>query len=47
MPDEVNTQQESPGLDFDFLRYMGVRPEAQSRIQEFYLPFFERCRACG
>ena len=37
----VNTQQYLPGLDFDFLRYMDVRPEIQREIQEFYLPFFE------
>ena len=28
------------GLDYDFLRYMGVRPEVQREIQEFYLPHF-------
>ncbi len=27
-----------PGLDFDFLRYIGVTPESQTRIQGFYLP---------
>lgn len=32
------------GLDYDFLRYIGVEPETQKRIQSFYLPFFEGCK---
>lgn len=32
------------GLDFDFLRYIGVVGENQRRIQEFYLPRFKDCR---
>ena len=28
------------GLDFDFLRYIGVKSETQKRIQSFYLPYF-------
>jgi SAM-dependent methyltransferase len=30
-----------PGLDFDFLRYIGVNSESQRRIQSFYLPLFK------
>ncbi|MBI3734189.1 MAG: class I SAM-dependent methyltransferase [Chloroflexi bacterium] len=33
-----------PGLDFDFLRYIGVLPENQRRIQGYYLPYFETRR---
>lgn len=33
-----------PGLDYDFLRYMGVRPEIMRQIQGFYLPYFADCR---
>ena len=33
-----------PGLDYDFLRYIGVTSESQRRIQGFYLPFFQNCR---
>jgi SAM-dependent methyltransferase len=33
-----------PGLDYDFLRYMGVRPEVMRQIQGFYLPQFASCR---
>jgi len=36
--------QELRGLDYDFLRYIGVEPENQKRIQGFYLPFFEGCK---
>src|SRR5262245_38683794 len=41
-----------PGLDYDFLRYIGVEPENQRRLQSFYLPRFDGCRrvvdlACG
>jgi len=32
------------GLDYDFLRYIGVESETQKRIQGFYLPFFEGCK---
>ncbi|MCX6043598.1 MAG: class I SAM-dependent methyltransferase [Chloroflexi bacterium] len=32
-----------PGLDYDFLRYIGVTAESQRRIQGFYLPFFQNC----
>jgi len=32
------------GLDYAFLRYIGVTPEGQKRIQDFYLPFFAGCR---
>lgn len=32
------------GLDYAFLRYIGVTPEGQKRIQGFYLPFFAGCR---
>lgn len=39
----VDSPQDLAGLDFDFLRYMGVRPEVQRRIQSFYLPHFEQC----
>lgn len=31
------------GLDYDFLRYMGVQPETQRQIQEYYLPYFRQC----
>lgn len=31
------------GLDYEFLRYIGVTPEGQKRVQRFYLPFFEGC----
>jgi len=30
-----------PDLDYAFLRYTGVVPENQRRIQSYYLPFFE------
>ena len=33
-----------PGLDFDFLQFIGVLPENQRRIHGFYLPFFTNCR---
>ncbi|MEZ4658665.1 MAG: class I SAM-dependent methyltransferase [Caldilineaceae bacterium] len=33
-----------PGLDYDFLRYMGVEPETQRRIQSHYLPTFAQCK---
>jgi len=33
------------GLDYDFLRYIGVEPETQKRIQGFYLPFFQGCKS--
>jgi len=41
-----------PGMDYDFLRYMGVFPENQRRIQSHYLPYFAQCKrvvdlACG
>lgn len=41
-----------PGMDFDFLRYMDVRPENQRHIQSHYLPYFAQCKrvvdlACG
>jgi len=36
--------QDLPSLDYDFLRYIGVQPENQKRIQTFYLPFFEGCK---
>jgi len=36
--------QNQTGLDYDFLRYIGVEPETQKRIQGFYLPFFEGCK---
>lgn len=41
-----------PGMDYDFLRYMGVLPENQRRIQSHYTPYFEQCSrvvdlACG
>ncbi len=41
-----------PGMDYDFLRYMGVFPENQRRIQSHYTPYFEQCQrvvdlACG
>jgi SAM-dependent methyltransferase len=32
------------GLDYDFLRYIGVVPETQRRIHSFYLPRFAGCR---
>jgi len=40
------------GLDFAFLRHIGVEPETQRRIQQFYRPWFSRCErvvdlACG
>ncbi|MEM7132667.1 MAG: class I SAM-dependent methyltransferase [Chloroflexota bacterium] len=43
---------EFPGLDYDFLRYMGVKSEVQRQIQSHYLPYFEERRkvldlACG
>lgn len=31
-------------LDYEFLRYIGVTPESQRRIQSFYLPFFDGCQ---
>ena len=31
------------GLDYEFLRYIGVTPETQKRVQRLYLPFFEGC----
>lgn len=30
-----------PGLEFDFLRFIGVKAESQRRIQSFYLPWLE------
>jgi len=30
-------------LDYEFLKYIGVVPETQKRIQGYYLPFFEGC----
>ncbi len=44
MQDNVAMAYEAlPGLDYDFLRYIGVTPESQRRIQGFYLPFFQHC----
>jgi SAM-dependent methyltransferase len=43
MQGNTNAQQDLSGLDFDFLRYMDVRPEVQRKIQEFYLPHYEQC----
>lgn len=31
------------GLDYHFLRYIGVYPETQKHNQSIYLPFFEHC----
>jgi len=41
-----------PGLDYDFLRYMDVQSDTQRRIQSHYVPYFEQCNrvvdlACG
>jgi SAM-dependent methyltransferase len=33
-----------PGLDFEFLRYIGVNPKDQQQHQRFYLPFFAGCQ---
>lgn len=33
-----------PGLDYDFLRYIGATTEGQQRIQSYYLPLFEGCK---
>lgn len=33
-----------PGLDYDFLRYMGVQPDKQREIQSHYLSYFADCR---
>ncbi len=46
------TDETVPGLDYDFLRYIGVESENQRRLQSFYLPRFKGCRsvvdlACG
>jgi SAM-dependent methyltransferase len=32
-----------PGLDYEFLRYIGVNPAGQKEHQSFYLPFFAGC----
>ena len=32
------------GLDYAFLRYIGVNPADQRKNQSFYLPFFKGCR---
>ena len=32
------------GLDYDFLRYIGVNPHDQRQNQKFYLQFFEGCQ---
>jgi SAM-dependent methyltransferase len=32
------------GLDYAFLRYIGVNPVDQRKNQSFYLPFFKACR---
>lgn len=39
-------------MDYDFLRYIGVKPEIQRQVQSHYLPLFEKSRrvldlACG
>jgi len=33
-----------PGLDYEFLRYIGVTPERQKLHQRFYLSFFAGCQ---
>ena len=33
-----------PGLDFAFLKYIGVTPESQIPIRRFYLPMFAGCQ---
>lgn len=33
-----------PGLDYEFLRYIGVNTAGQKEHQRFYLPFFAGCR---
>jgi hypothetical protein len=43
MKDNETDQMDLSGLDYDFLRYMEVRPEVQRKIQEYYLPVFEQC----
>jgi O-antigen chain-terminating methyltransferase len=34
-----------PGLDYEFLRYIGVNPAGQKEHQRFYLPFFAGCES--
>lgn len=51
-PMPANDQPSFPGLEYDFLRYMGVSSENQRRIQSHYLSYFEHCQqvvdlACG
>jgi len=35
---------ETPGLDYAFLRYVGVQSQTQRHIQEVYLPYFTGCQ---
>jgi len=50
MPEEHHFTGSSPedeltGLDYQFLRFIGVDSESQRRIQSFYLPMFEGCES--
>lgn len=48
----MSNPQDYPGLDYDFMRYMGVQSETQRKIHSHYLPYFEDRKkvldlACG
>ncbi len=40
----MNDPMDLTGLDYDFLRYIGVNPNDQRQNQSLYLPFFKGCR---
>jgi SAM-dependent methyltransferase len=40
----MNNSIDWTGLDYDFLRYIGVNASVQRQNQRFYLPFFKGCR---
>lgn len=37
----MSNPQDFPELDYDFMRYMGVKSETQRKIHSHYLPYFE------
>lgn len=48
----MSNPQDYPGLDYDFMRYMGVQSETQRQIHSHYLPYFDDRKkvldlACG
>jgi SAM-dependent methyltransferase len=43
--DNPSSSDDLAGLDYEFLRFIGVDSESQRRIQGFYLPLFKGCES--